>query len=244
MKNILVVTHERSGTHLLINSVNYKNNGEFISMGFIYPRSEIFTIDDYIKHVHRYVKYGVYDPDTIYKSHHQIEFFEQILDILFDRFKIIYVKRDIKDVLISYYYFLNKKNNPIKGFPNFKDWIFMDPRHIGPTFIDKNPDPHIIVYPKDYIDRWILHINGWMKYQNNFLIVSYEEMISDFENQKLIIEDYLNRKISDYIPDFNNKNLPNFYPNKGITGYHKEFMDDDLIDKIDKRVKEGLKYDL
>jgi hypothetical protein len=238
MKNILIVTHERSGTHLLINSINYKNNGDFLSMGYIPPSSELFTIDKYITYVHRQVKYNNYDSDVVFKSHHQIEFFEEIIDLLFEKYKIIYVKRDLKDVLISYYYFLNKKNNPIPNFPKFKDWIFMNPQQVGFKFIDENPDPHIIISPKNYIDRWLLHLNGWMKYKNRFLTVEYENLLNDFKGQKILIENYLNQKISDNIPDFNDKKLPNFTPNKGIIGYHKEFMDSHLIDKINKELND------
>lgn len=237
-KNILIVTHERSGTHLLINSINYKNNGDFISMGYIPPSSELFTMDKYITQVKRNVRYNNYDADVVYKSHHQVEFFEDIIDELFERYKVIYVKRNPKDVLISYYYFLNKKQNPIKGFPHFKDWIFMNPEKIGLSFVDENPDPHVIIQPKNYIDRWFLHLNGWMKYKNRFLTVEYENMLNDFNNQKIIIEDYLGQKISDNLPDRNDKKLPNFVPNKGIIGYHKEFMDEELIKKIDEELNE------
>jgi len=228
MKNILIVTHERSGTHLLINIINFENNGNFRSIGLLPPNEE-HNLENYKKYVYRHMVNTFY-PDLISKSHHQVEFYEPFMNYVFDNYKVIYVKRDIKDVLISYYHFLKRCND----FPEFKDWIFMNPKEIGNKYVDKNPDPHIIIEPKEYIDRWTLHYNGWMKYKDKLLVVNYEDLLNDFQLQKQRLEDYLGKKVSDDLPDRNDKILTNIKPNKGIIGWHKEFMDEELIKKINK----------
>jgi hypothetical protein len=174
------------------------------------------------------------------KSHHQIEFFENYLDFLFENYYVIYLKREIKDVLLSYYRFLNDKGNKnqIKGFPALKDWIFMSPDYVGKKILgyENFPDPHVIIQPKDYIDRWMLHIKGWEKHGGKFLTLTYEDILNNFSETKEKIENFINKKISDKIPDIKDKNLPNISPNKGIIGAYKDCMDDFLIKTIDNRI--------
>jgi len=226
--NILVVTHERSGTHLLINIINSENNGNFRSIGKL-PNNIEHNLENYKNYVYKHIVNTFY-PNIISKSHHQVEFYESFMDYLFDNYKVIYVKRDIKDVLVSYYHFLKRGDD----FPEFKDWIFMNPKEIGNKYVDENPDPHIIIEPKNHIDRINLHYNGWMKYKDKLLVVSYEDLLNDFSIQKEKLEDYLGKKVSDKLPDKNDKKLPNIKPNKGIIGWYKEFMDDELMEKINR----------
>lgn len=244
-KNILVVTHERSGTHLVINIINIKNNGDFIPIGKLPKYETIFTLENYIKYVKRHTIYSIYESNLVFKSHHQIQFFEPIIEKLFDNFKVIYVKRDIKDVLISYYKFLNGKgfdengnSKPIENFPEFKNWIFMKPCDVGYKYFEKHPDPHIFIEPEDYIERLIMHECGWMKYKDKILTINYEDVLNNFSFTKKQIENFINKKIADEIPNLHDKKLPNFSPNKGIVGSHIEVMNDELIQKIENRATE------
>jgi hypothetical protein len=236
MKPVIVITHERSGTHLLINLINYDKNGEFFTIGFI-PKDTIpYNVDNYKHQTYKDITINSYRENIVCKSHHQVNFMLPYIDFLFSKFKVIYLKRDVKDVLVSYYKFIPYPED-LKTFPEFKDWIFMKPDDIGRKFLlPYSPDPHVIIEPENYIDRWKIHVNGWMKYKDNLLVLNYEDILNDYKNQKLIIEDYIGKKISDFIPNVNDKKLPNFNPGKGIIGSHKELMNNELINKINKLI--------
>jgi beta-1,4-mannosyl-glycoprotein beta-1,4-N-acetylglucosaminyltransferase len=237
-KPIFVVTHERSGTHLVINMINHENKGGFYSVGLLHENTT-HDLENYKYQVEKDVVTSNFRENVIFKSHHQIEFFQNYLDSFLQECQVIYVKRDIKDVLLSYYKFLNSDENhkPIKNFPKFKDWIFMNPKEVGYKYFAHYPDPHIIIEPKNYIDRILIHQKGWEKYENSILTINYEDILNNYQETKYKIENYLGKKIVDNIPDIKSKELPNMYPNKGIIGAHKDYMDDDLIKKIDKEIE-------
>lgn len=233
MKPIIVITHERSGTHLLINLINYDKNGQFYTIGFI-PQQIPYTLENYKHHTYKDIVVNSYMENIVCKSHHQVEFMNPYLDFLFDKYTVIYLKRNLGDVLVSYYKFIPYPKD-LDKFPKFEDWIFSNPDDIGRKFLlPYSPDPHVIIEPKDYTDRWKLHIDGWMKHKDKMLVLNYEDILLDFDNQKLIIENYIGKKIGDKIPDVNDKNLPNFNPGKGIIGEYKNWMNQELQDKINK----------
>lgn len=230
-KPIIVVTHERSGTHLMINCINYKNQGEFYTIGYN-PESK--TKRDYAHETYKDIISNAYLPNSVNKSHHQVEFAEDYLDFLFSKYKVIYVKRDVKDVLCSYYKFMPREDQ-IASFPKFEDWIFCKPDEIGREFfLPYAPDPHILIEPDNYIHRWLLHTTGWLKHQSNMLVVNYEDILSDYPSQKQKIENWIGKKIADKIPNVHDKSLPNFGPVKGVVGSHKDVMSPALIKKIDE----------
>jgi hypothetical protein len=235
-KPIIVITHERSGTHMLINIINHDNLGKYYSVGYM-DRSSKKTIENYLYHVEKDIYMGKYMNNTILKSHHQVNFFNNIIDDFLNDYKVIYLKRDIKDVLVSYYRFLNDKGNkqPLDNFPPFKEWIFMNPLHVGNDILGYNdfPDPHVIIQPRDYVHRWLIHVNGWSRYRDKILFLNYEDILTSFKTEKEKIEDYINKEVSNTIPDINDPLLPNISPNKGIIGVYKNMMDDETILKID-----------
>jgi len=231
-KPTLIVTHERSGTHLLINIINFNKKGQFNTIGHIPENTVPYTVENYKHQVYKDIVVYSYNQENVCKSHHQVEFVEPYIDFIFDKYKVIYLKRDIRDVLLSYYNFLTMKNNI-----EFEKWIFEKPDNIGKKFLlPYSPDPHVLIEPVNYIKRWKIHIDGWLKYKDNLLILNYEDILNDFNIEKEKIENYINKKISNNLPDKNDLNFPNFRPGKGIIGEYKNWMDEDIINKIQKEL--------
>jgi len=235
-KPVLVVTHERSGTHLLINIINYDYDGRFRTIGWMGENEIPFTIDKYKQRYYRDITSSAYRVGEVCKSHHQVEFSQPYIDFIFDKYKVIYVKRDVKDVLFSYYKFI-KSSVDGKDFPNIDEWIFSKPDDIAKKFINPYfPDPHVIVEPDTYIDRWKKHLDGWMKFENDILVVSYEEILGNYIDVKPKIENWVGKKVVDSLSILNDPKYPNFKPDKGIVGQHKEVMSDNLIKKIEELI--------
>ena len=232
LKPIFVITHERSGTHLLINCINYDKKGEFLTIGYTSNKVDL-NLKGYRHIAYKDILTHAYIPNSINKSHHQVEFATDCLDFLFKNYRVIYVKRDIKDVLNSYYKFIPKLGE--KNFPSVEDWVFSKPDDIGRKFFREFyvPDPHVIVEPENYVHRWFLHTNGWLKHKHKMLVVNYEDMLNDYPNQKQRIESWIGKKIADKIPDVHDKSFPNFGIVKGRIGGHKEIMSENLIQKIE-----------
>lgn len=230
-KPIIVITHERSGTHLVINCINYDKNGTFQTIGFTSDQRD-FNLKGYKHTTYKHIMSGAYIPDSVNKSHHQVEFMESYLDFLFSKYKVVYVKRDIRDVLNSYYKFILKPEE--KNFPPFEEWVFSNPDSIGRKFLSfYAPDPHVVVEPENYVHRWFLHTNGWLKHKDKMLVVNYEDMLNSYPDQKEKIENYIGKKIAPKIPDVHDKSLPNFGPVQGKIGGHKEVMSEKLAAKIE-----------
>ena len=99
MKNILVVGHERSGTHFLINTIAlnypYYSNYEISVLGDTQELRQIFEWY-YSKNERR-----------IFKSHHQFYFFFPFFEELLRHFHIFYIVRDGRDVLTSCFHYYN-----------------------------------------------------------------------------------------------------------------------------------------
>ncbi|XP_007663326.2 amine sulfotransferase-like [Ornithorhynchus anatinus] len=94
--------------------------------------------------------------------------------------KIIYVYRNPKDVMISFYHF-SKFLTKLKTSNTMED--FMEKFLAGEVFSSV----------------WFDHIKGWYTHKNNFniLFVSFEEMKKDLRNAVLKISKFLGKELSD-----------------------------------------------
>lgn len=90
----------------------------------------------------------------------------------------------------------------------------------------------------DRIDFWKKNIEGWRKYENRFLVVRYENLLNHYEQESKKISEYLSIPVKDKLPSVKQVALSR----KGIIGDHKRIFDSELINLIEERCKEEIKY--
>uniref|UniRef100_A0A4X1V6N1 Sulfotransferase n=1 Tax=Sus scrofa TaxID=9823 RepID=A0A4X1V6N1_PIG len=94
--------------------------------------------------------------------------------------KIIYIYRNPKDVLISYFHFSN--------------WLLtLEPSHDIEHFMEKFPDGRV------FGSLWFDHIRGWYEHRHDFniLFMMYEEMKKDLRSSVLKISSFLEKELSE-----------------------------------------------
>ena len=150
---VMVVSHERSGTHFLMNSiakcygyraspwVNFDNE---LGLNFRDPP----TIAKFFGQFH-----GVYLANIV-KAHHSFAFFASVMEEITSDFHIFYIYRDPRDVMVSFWKFLRKL-----------PWDEGPKPEACNEFIRAEPCGRMIRYQqrqeKTVLHRWLTHVEGW-----------------------------------------------------------------------------------
>ena len=182
IKDILVLSCERSGTHFLIDSIirNYPQYGQF-------PRVDVPASGDQA-FFHKFFEDFEYGKGRIVKSHHQWEFFKPIWNEIKDKFYVIYIIREGKDVMTSWHYYFNKA--PRHEFPFTKN--------VG-DLMRKNPQNFTfdLAYSKirsnTMVERWARHIASYLgssflktetylESENGILFLTYEDLYCNYNS--------------------------------------------------------------
>ena len=115
---------------------------------------------------------------NILKSHHAAPFFGGIFDYLLEQFNILYICRDPRNVMVSFWEHLNEL-----------EWNAGPKTGTVGEFIRCAPDGDLLRYQKtrenNMLTRWSTHVNGWFDLSravnNRIKIIRYEDLDSDFE---------------------------------------------------------------
>lgn len=242
-KKILVVSHERSGTHFLINTINKNIPGmqpwkkDFpvaslaggASVDKTHPSCAI-PVDDYKMMLENYLlNVDNLPSDIVYKSHHHPSLLN--LNLLLEKFHVFYIVRDCKDTLTSCYHYFQKCP---PWFPKEKDvetFLFdMPPSNYG---------FHYDYYEKSYdnlVDRWSDHVTSWSKV-SGIHIVRYEDLHNQFELEIKRIFDTLGLPIPKTAtkPGLGDKSVQS---RKGVVGDSKNLMSTLQMIRVDNMVSE------
>lgn len=218
-KNILVISHPRSGTHFLINTIarNFNSNNDWYVVPAVTDQN---VLKNFFKDV---------SSDRIFKSHHNFKVLEPLLPIIHKRFKVFYIMRDGRDVMTSMWYFFNYANP--KMFPHTKsvgELMREDPTKwkMGGEYDLKDFS--------NYVERWVNHTKLWWDYINSndkIELVRYENLNhpNNFYGCVYSIGAFLNRtsRIDMIRPTLHDRGVLN---RKGIVGDHiKHFTNDDYL---------------
>lgn len=173
---IMVVSHERSGTHFMMNAL--AENAGYVSnpwrnldyqtgLNLHSPRvmAEIFT---------QYVR----KPSlSLIKSHHQLAFFAEALPGILQDFRIVYVVRHPRSMMLSLMRYLNA-------------WSWDEgPRCASPSeLIRQEPSGAMLRYQKrqvpNMVARWREHVGPWVRQAglgSGIEVVRFEDLDARFE---------------------------------------------------------------
>ena len=232
-KKILIVSHERAGTHFLIDAIaeNYKHfNDEQVDLyaeHYLPPSSsQLITYKNNLQKSIR--NYFGNSNNRLFKSHHDVKFFDGILSEIKKEFNILYMKRSVLDTLTSCYHYYSY--NPHVDFPFSKD--------IDKFLFDTKPYDHLtdsaysFKRSENNVLRWFNHTSGWEK--AGVHVVNYESLNSNFQNEMTSISTALKIEGRLY---YKRPALGGVYPRKGIVGDHKNLFSVEQIQKVNDILK-------
>jgi hypothetical protein len=226
-KILCVCSHERSGTHFLMNSISINSNysvNPFLNFDLI-PFGDMVnfysptSVENFINQIssitHLDQKYKL---SSIIKSHHCPLTFKNLFDnpnIVF-----LYIYRRPIDVFVSF-----------KNFVDHWNWNEGPKKNTLFEFITSSPEGQMQRYQeKSYNNlflRWAWHVNNWLNIcssTNNVLPIYYEELKINYENTLHKIFDFLQINYS-----FLKKPSKDDY----IKTIEKNYIDDDYEKSID-----------
>jgi len=208
MKDLMIVSCERAGTHFLIDSIIW-NFPKFNKKRIDIPANgEQKKFEKFLKK---------YEPSghNIIKSHHQFEFFEPIIDIVKEKFNIIYIMREGKDSMVSWHYYFNDANSCEFPFSKTVTDLMM-----------KNPTNYSFdnayskIKSENMIQRWETHVISWVMNAKkaSALIITYDDLYIYFSKiinriSEFIDESPVHKKTRPLL--FNGSGI---FPRKGIIG--------------------------
>lgn len=181
MENIiLIISHRRSGTHLCIDSLrlNAKEIAQpFLTLETLFPSHKEYISRAIFKK--KMLKYQEKDKNLIIKTHlmsnmtgkygnnNDLDVDTHIfIDELFNNAKKIYIYRDGRDVMVSYYHYLNQKK-----IGNIE---------IGHKKRDKI-DTDFFDFLQQNLPYWRQHVMSWIN-RENVLKLSFENFAFNYEN--------------------------------------------------------------
>ena len=200
IKPVLLVTHERSGSHFMFNSlaVNFNHTiKSFTPIGLPAKTHNYYSLiggtKDYKEALGLFLKMAAFSPDgsgrKMFKTHHDIAFLEGSRDYL-DQYNVIYVERECKDVLTSlYYYFRN--SGPNRDFPNMEGLSLRD------FVLNTKPGNYQFdidyshVESSNFVERWKYHREGWVNSDIPLIKTSYEDLSNSYNDTMSDIADKL-----------------------------------------------------
>ena len=234
-KILCVCSHERSGTHFLMNSISINSsysvnpylNFDLIPFGDMVNFYSPTNVENFINQIssisHSNQKYKL---SSIIKSHHCASTFKNLFNnpnIIF-----LYIYRRPIDVFISF-----------KSYVDHWNWNEGPKKNTLFEFITSFPEGQMQRYQeKSYNNlflRWAWHVNNWLNicsFTNNVLPINYEELKINYENTVHQILDFLQINYS-----FLKKPSKDDY----IKTTKKNYIDDDYeksMDFINKNLRE------
>jgi hypothetical protein len=217
-----VISHERSGTHFCINTIVHNT---FLRPGFHIipewfgpynnPSQRFARIDGFNQQWYKHMK-----TSAVIKSHCERSLFEKV----YRPAKVVYVLRDPRDVMNSWFHYLNKdtfhENNPQAGNHYCDCMSEFLRRPIGEwlrygSSLEGDFD--------NVIQRWASHVSGWLEAPNT-LVVRYEERKYDYKTVLRKVSKFLGIRLRPVTRAVGLKDGYAIEPRKGQVGDWRNFF--------------------
>lgn len=208
MKHPFIFSFPRSGLHLTAKIINWPLHVNFDGMSdFNYMRQQINKQSKEILFTHQTI--------SMLK--------DGSLDFILDNCLPIFIVRDPKDALLSWYFMHDKAPDidETKRIDRIRSFIWS-------PFLGC---PNKILLWKEQID-------GFRKDHNRGLVIRYENLIQNYSLESQKISDYLSLPVSLTLPSVKSVELSR----KGIINDHVSYFDSKLIDEINSICKEEIEY--
>ncbi|HVC93684.1 MAG TPA: sulfotransferase domain-containing protein [Pirellulales bacterium] len=174
---VMIVSHERSGTHFLMNALAACYG--YVSMPWIDFDRQTFNINFFYPPEVCDLLLALADRPlaNVVKSHHPPEFFAGELRRITERYQVFVICRDPTAVMVSFWRYMHQW--PWNAGPKTLDAL---------SFARAAPSGRMICHqPRQYasmMHRWAAHVEGWLEVAANcprVVIVRYEDLDSDYE---------------------------------------------------------------
>ncbi len=199
----MVVSHERSGTHFLMNAVargyGYVS-APWIDLDYNHLPINYFAPPLVEKTLLRFADQRV---ANLIKSHHAVEFFEPVVDRLLTKMRILYIHRDPVSVMLSFWRLVN-------------DWPWREgpKRDTVLAFAEAEPEGQLLRYQmhqrRTMLDRWAAHVEGWTRAAEDrprLRVVRYDSLKDDYAATLASLGDLLGAKPTDLTPPPRDENV-------------------------------------
>lgn len=174
---VLVVSHERSGTHFLMNALAACYG--YVSTPWIDFDRQTFNINFFYPPEVGGLLNALADRPmaNVVKSHHPVDFFNGELKRIVERYLVLVMCRHPADVMLSFWRFLHQ-------------WPWNEgPQTLDPlSFARAEPCGRLMRYQSrqypSMLHRWAAHVDGWCKVaaeDERVRIVRYEDLDRDYE---------------------------------------------------------------
>lgn len=176
-KSVMVVSHERSGTHFLINA---------ISTAYGFPPKHYLSLDPALLLINFYVPRTLANvvaeaakkrPNSIIKSHHAVAFFDGVIDDILKETLVFYIHRHPVDVMISFWRYVH--SNRWREGPKPDDAV---------AFAGAEPEGQMLRYQMHQrptiLHRWAAHVDGWLAaaaIRPRLIPVRYDDLNREYE---------------------------------------------------------------
>lgn len=212
---ILVISHERSGTHFLMNSIalNFDYASEWVDMDV----TKGLDFRDSGRAKKWFSRFDGQHIRNIFKSHHDQRLYAPLIPDLLEEFHIFYVVREGRDVMTSFWRYLNTLR---------PGWGPQAPS-VG-EFMRISPSGGLLQYQyrpnATMLERWVGNVEHWVSNPDGIHIISYQDLYLQFEDTIQRIAGILGKEAGEIRRP--GLNAPGSVPWKGGIGNWRNFFSD------------------